>query len=135
MHTPTRVEDLQGIRVGDIAVGGNRTYALDRQHGNVYSWGYWGRRSEPDRPSDFSPVLEPRLAGLGSCAVAAGREHALVVSDGLALTVSCLSIDGVVQEHRELHAVCCVPGSGANDLTGRDAPMRMVRINNLRCEG
>jgi alpha-tubulin suppressor-like RCC1 family protein len=80
------VEALRGVRVGSIAAGNGRSYAME-DAGELWAWGTAG--------DDFSspplghgeqmdcPLLKPiaSLQGVKVDAVAAGRDHTLVLAD------------------------------------------------------
>jgi alpha-tubulin suppressor-like RCC1 family protein len=81
---PTPVEALRGVRVGSVAAGGNRSYAV-AETGEVWAWGIDSNRVPPLGHGEFvdCPVPKPivSLQGVKVDAVAAFSHHTLALAD------------------------------------------------------
>lgn len=87
MHTPTRIDDLKEP-IGSIAVGGNHTCAVTRDHRSVYEWGAWHRRGGDVQESTFAPQLNQELSNLYVDRIATGKEHSLATTGRVEFTLT-----------------------------------------------
>jgi alpha-tubulin suppressor-like RCC1 family protein len=81
---PKRVEALQGVRVGSVAAGGDRSYAVS-DIGELWAWGCDGAGCNPlghgEQQACFVPKPIESLHGVRVDAVSAGDGHTLALAD------------------------------------------------------
>ncbi len=82
-HKPEVIEALSDVRVVAIAAGGHHNMVLTDE-GIVLSfgWGTDGKLGHGDEKEQYKPKVIEALRGMRVVAIAAGRNHSMVLTDG-----------------------------------------------------